>query len=105
MVAILTTKKTKPIVLNHVIISSYAALVWRNFAADSFTKKYDNQSQSKGNRIQSNTIERQSNAIEHNRILSNFPKFSIFDWHSINLINRISIVRLRSIDSIIEIFD
>ena len=42
MVAILTTKKTKPIVVNHVIISSYAALVQRNFAADLFPKKYDN---------------------------------------------------------------
>ena len=54
MVAILTneTKKTKPIVvMNHVIISSftYAALVWKNFAADLFAEKYDNLSQSKGN--------------------------------------------------------
>ena len=80
MVAILTTKKTKPIVVNHVIISSYAALVRKNFAVDLFAEKYDNRSQSKGNRTQ-----------------SNFPKFSIFDWHSIDLINRISIIRLRSI--------
>ena len=72
MVAILTTKKTKPIVVNHVIISSYAALVRRNFAADLFAEKYDNRSQSKGNRIQSNTIERQSKAIEHNRIFQSF---------------------------------
>ena len=77
MVAILTTKKTKPIVVNHVIISSYAALVWRNFAADLFTEKYDNRK-----------------AIEFNRTQSNFPKYSIFDWHSLDLINRISIVRL-----------
>ena len=40
MVAILTTKKTKPIVVNRVIISSYAALVRRNFAADLFAEKY-----------------------------------------------------------------
>ena len=52
MVAIMTNKKTKPIVVNHVIISSYAALVQRNFA-----EKYDNRSQS---------IERQSNSIENN---------------------------------------
>ena len=80
MVAILTTKKTKPIMVNHVIISSYAALVRRNFAADLFAEKYDNRIQLKGNRTQ-----------------SNFPKFSIFDWHSIDSINQISIVRLRSI--------
>ena len=43
MEAILTTKKTKPIVVNHAIISSYdAALVRRNFAADLFAEKYDN---------------------------------------------------------------
>ena len=102
MVAILTTKKTKPIVVNHVIISSYAALVRRNFAADLFAEKYDNRSQSKGNRIQSNTIERQSNAIEHNRIflfsigirLIRLIEFQSFDY-----------VRLFSINSIIEIFD
>ena len=40
--AILTTKKTKPIVVNHVIILSYVALVRRNFAADLFAEKYDN---------------------------------------------------------------
>ena len=68
MVAILTTKKTKPIVVNHVIISSYAALVQRNFAADLFAEKYDNRSQSKGNRIQSNTIESQSNTIEFSKV-------------------------------------
>ena len=61
MVAILTTKKTKPIVVHHVIISSYAALVWRNFAADLFAEKMTikvyrkaiefNRKQSKGNQI------------------------------------------------------
>ena len=69
MVAILTTKKTKPIVLNHVIISSYVALVWRNFAADLFAEKYDNRSQS-------NSIENNRKAIERNRI---FQSFSIFN--------------------------
>ena len=67
MVAILAnkTKKTKPIVVNHVIISSftYAALVRRNFAADLFAEKYDN-------RIESKTIEKQLNTIERNRIFS-----------------------------------
>ena len=81
MVAILTTKKTKPIVVNRVIISSYAALVRRNFAADLFAKKYDNQSQSKGNQIQSKTIERQSNTIERNQIFQSF-----FDSIGIRLI-------------------
>ena len=103
MVAILTTKKTKPIVMNHVIISSCAALVRRNFAADLFAKKYDNQSQPKGNQIQWNTIERQSNTTQ-----SNFPKFSISI--GIRLIRLIEFqlfdyVRLFSINSIIEIFD
>ena len=85
---------------------SYAALVRRNFAADLFAEKYDNQSQSKGN--QSNSIEHNRTQSKGNRTQSNFPKFSIFDWHSIDLIN-ISIVsiyvRLFSINSIIEIFD
>ena len=80
MVAILTTKKTKPIVVNHVIISS---LVRRNFAADLFAENM--------------TIEVNRKAIKFNRTQSNFPKFSIFDWHWIDSINRISIVRLRSI--------
>ena len=80
MIAILNTKKTKPIVVNRVIILSYAALVRRNFTADLFAEKYDNRSQSKGNPTQ-----------------SNFPKFSIFDWHSIDSINRISIVLIRLI--------
>ena len=50
MVAILSnkTKETKPIVVNHVTVIAlwkfftYAALVWRNFGADLFAKKYDN---------------------------------------------------------------
>ena len=87
MVFILTTKKTKPIVVNHVIILSYAALLRRNFAADLFAEKYDNRSQSKGNRIQSNTIERQSDAIEHNQI------------------SKVFYFRLALINSIIKIFD
>ena len=46
---------------------------------------------------QSNSIEHNRKAIKRNRTQSNFPKFSIFDWHSIDSINQISIVRLRSI--------
>ena len=42
-------------------------------------------------------IEHNRKAIERNRTQSNFPKFSISDWHSIDSINQISIVRLRSI--------
>ena len=79
MVAILTTKKTNCGKSRYYLVL-YAALVRRNFAADLFAEKYDNRSQSKGNRTQ-----------------SNFPKFSIFDWHSIDSIDRISIVQLRSI--------
>ena len=97
MVAILTTK-TKPIVVNHVIISSYMRLLFgeispriyspKNMTIEVNRKAIEfNRTQSKGNR----------KAIERNRTQSNFPKFSIFDWHSIDSINRISIVRLRSI--------
>ena len=71
MVAILTTKKTKRGIT--LLFLSYAALVWRNFAADLFAEKYDNRSQSKGNQIQSNVIERQSNTIiEHSQIFQSF---------------------------------
>ena len=98
MVAILTTKKTKPIVVNQVIISSYAAFVRRNFAADLFAEKYDN-------RTQSNLIEHNRKAIERNRIFQSFL-FSI----GIRLIPLIEFqsfdyVRLFSINSIIEILD
>ena len=78
MVAILTTKKTKPIVVESRYYLVLCSLVWRNFAADLFAEKYNNQS-IEGNRIQSNTIEHNRKAIERNRTQSNFPKFSIFD--------------------------
>ena len=95
-------------VSRHCLFYLYAALVRRNFGEDLFTEKYDNQIQLKGNRIESNTIERQSNAIEFSKV---FP-FST-DSIGIRLIRSISIVQFQSfnyvqllpIDSIIKFFD
>ena len=36
-------------------------------------------------------------AIKFNQIFQSFSIFNLFDWHSIDSINRISIVRLRSV--------
>ena len=92
MVAILITKKIKSTVVNHVIISSYAALLWfgeispRIYSPKNMTIKV--------NRIQ-------SNAIEHNRIFQSFL-FSIG-------IRLIRLIEFQSFDYVrlfsIKIFD